>query len=124
MTDAQHRKIVRYTVIVLASLVALILSVWMVGSRSAAGIRSSESKAREQLALAQTNALRKACPRSVNRDFELLATNEDLLKIARSSEERRRVEERIVKIRKRLPASDDGAVIAKYCVSLFPLVLR
>jgi len=124
--------------------VALIVSVWMVGERAADSIRASEAKARSEEAtrvlkarVEQTQTLRAGCARAVARDYEAWETNRDLRDFARDAAvarrasgdhgvargydaTARRAERRMDRIRVRLPAREDAATISAFCRVLYP----
>lgn len=126
------------------AVVALIVSVWLVGAKAKSDVQSSEARARQAQVRrdavarrAQTEALRSGCARSVARDFESLGTNRDLRDFARDAARARAAsgqlsiarryrmrassaEFRMRRIRLRLPVREDDAAITAYCRTLFP----
>lgn len=116
------------------AILALIVSVWLVGERSASDVRHSEARARDR----QSDQLRQGCARGVARDFEALGTNRDLMGFARDAAVARRrdgnegtaaryeataarAEVRMARVRLRLPAREDEATVAKFCRDLYPV---
>lgn len=140
----QHRQMASLIVLLIVSVGALVLSVWLVGRHAANGVRASESRARREQVqrdasarAAQTVTLRAGCARGVARDFELYGTNRDLAGYARDASRvwrangRRDVarkyaaraqdaEFRMARIGVRLPHGEDAASVRAYCVRLYP----
>lgn len=115
------------------AIVALIVSVWLVGMQAADGVRDSERVARER----QTGQQRAGCVRGVQRDFESWQTNQDLRAFALSAAAARRADKnvrvarryeaiadraaaRMVTIQTRLPERNDVAAATAFCIRLYP----
>lgn len=139
-----QRRMARTLLAGVVGIVALIVSVWLVGAKSASDIRESESKARQEQAtrveaarVVQTASLRAGCARGVARDFEAWGTNRDLRNFAREAAKARhasgdhvvarryagiasRAHFRMRRIRLRLPNREDDAAITAFCRTLYP----
>jgi hypothetical protein len=116
------------------ALIALVVSVWLVGVRSADDLRSAQ----ESGLRAQTRQLQARCAVGIARDFESLDTNRDLRDFASDAAVARRrsgdfdiarrytqraqsAQSRMDRIALRLPASSDPVTVARFCVALFPM---
>lgn len=146
MSPQRHQRRAAWALIAgSVGIVALVLSVWLVGSRATADLKASEARARaeqsrEQHAalVAQNSNLRDGCARAVARDFEAYGTNRDLAgyafdaakvwardgrpDVARKYAARgHSAELRMARIKVRLPKGDDVATVTVFCRTLYPV---